>query len=86
MAPDKIAAALPTTTSFFQDHHRDVIISVIFTGAAAPLFVWLLASFALKLRAAGQSAWAVVVFALGITGWASVRAGRHFRARERGIR
>lgn len=62
-SPAKIA-------SFFQDNHRDVIISVLCTGAAAPLFIWLLASLALRLRTAGQGAWAVIVFALGVTGWA----------------
>jgi hypothetical protein len=54
--------------SFFHDNHREVAISVIFTGAAAALFLSLIATLALQLRAVDQAALAVVVFALAVGG------------------
>jgi hypothetical protein len=51
---------------FFQDHHQGVIASVVLTGIAGPFFVWFLAAVVLRLRAVGETAWAVAVFGLAL--------------------
>jgi len=52
--------------SFFSDHHRGVIASVVLTGIAGPFFVWFLVALVLRLRAVGETAWAVAAFGLGL--------------------
>jgi hypothetical protein len=51
--------------SWFTSNHRDVVVGAVFTSIAAPLFLLLLAALALRLRALGQGASAVAVFATG---------------------
>jgi H+/Cl- antiporter ClcA len=55
-------------TSYYQDHHSRTLLAFILSGAAAPLFGWLVASIAVALRDLGQAAWAFVAFAGGIVG------------------
>jgi hypothetical protein len=57
--------------SFFADHHRGVILSVVLTGIAGPFFVWFLVALVLRLRAAGETAWAVAAFGLGLVALAA---------------
>jgi hypothetical protein len=57
--------------NFFQEHHRGVIASVVLTGIAGPFFVWFLAALVLRLRAVGETAWAVAAFGLALTALAA---------------
>ena len=52
--------------SFFSDHHRGVIASVVLTGIAGPFFVWFVAALVLRLRAVGETACAVAAFGLAL--------------------
>ena len=61
---DKIA-------SFFTDHHRGVIASVVLTGIAGPFFIWFLVALVLRLRAVGETAWAVAAFGLALAALAA---------------
>jgi hypothetical protein len=54
--------------SFFNDHHRAVVVGAVLGGIAGPLFVCLLAALALRLRALGMTAWAGAVFGFGLVG------------------
>jgi hypothetical protein len=65
-SPPKFDDSPAEIASFFQDHHRSVIVGVILTGIASPLFAWLAITLALRLRAVGEAAWAAVVFGLAI--------------------
>jgi hypothetical protein len=60
-SPAKIA-------TFFNEHHRAVTVGVILSGIGGPLFVWLIAAIALRLRALGMTAWAGAAFGLGLVG------------------
>jgi hypothetical protein len=57
--------------SFFADHHRGVIVSVVLTGIAGPFFVWFLTALVLRLRAVGETAWAVAAFGLALAALAA---------------
>ncbi len=57
--------------SFFENHHRGVIVSVILTGIAGPFFIWFLAALVLRIRAAGETAWAVAAFGLALAALAA---------------
>src|SRR6266571_4164 len=67
-SPPKFDGSPAKIASFFQDHHRGVIVGVILTGLASPLFAWLAITLALRLRAVGEAAWGAVVFGLAIAG------------------
>ena len=57
--------------SYFSGHHRGVIASVVLTGIAGPFFVWFLVALVLRLRAVGETAWAVAAFALALAALAA---------------
>jgi hypothetical protein len=50
--PPKFAASGPTVTSFFHDHHKTVLVGILLTGLAVPLYVWFVAYLALAIRGA----------------------------------
>jgi hypothetical protein len=64
-ATDESAASI---THFFATNHRDVVVGALLTSIAAPLFLTLIVAFVLRLRALGQGAPAVAVFAFGVCG------------------
>src|SRR5919204_2981163 len=64
-ATDESAASI---THFFATNHRDVVVGALLTSIAAPLFVTLIVALVLRLRALGQGAPAVAVFAFGRRG------------------
>jgi hypothetical protein len=53
-------------THFFASNHREVVVGALLTSIAAPLFLMLLVGLVLRLRALGQGAAAVAVFAFGV--------------------
>jgi hypothetical protein len=63
-----------TISAYFRDHSRAIAAGSVLTGAAAPLFVWLFATVASRLRAAGQGAFALVALAALIAGTALATA------------
>ena len=70
-SPPDTGASPAKIANFFMDHHQGVIASVILTGIAGPFFVWFLAALVLRLRAIGETAWAVAAFGLGLSGLAA---------------
>jgi hypothetical protein len=48
--PPKFAASASKVTAFYQDHHRAMLIGMILTGVAIPLYVWFLAHLVLAIR------------------------------------
>ena len=46
--PPKFAASAAKVTSFYQDHHRTMLIGMVLTGIAIPLYVWFLATVAIR--------------------------------------
>jgi hypothetical protein len=48
--PPKFAASAEKVTAFYQDHHRAMLIGMILTGVAIPLYVWFLAHLVLAIR------------------------------------
>jgi hypothetical protein len=52
--PPKYNASATSVASWFADNHRAVLIGLILTGLAVPLYVWFLANLAVAFREAGQ--------------------------------
>src|SRR5262245_56863628 len=51
----------------FTTHNHAVLYSTLLTGIAAPLLAWLLVTLALGLHRLGETGWAVVGGALGLS-------------------
>ena len=78
--PPKFAAGSSTVVSYFDDHHRSILIGMILTGLAVPLYVWFTAQLALMVRGlygAGIALGGLLVAACAATGDALTATGSH---------
>lgn len=48
--PPKFAAEAPTVVHFYSSHHKSLLIAMILTGLAVPLYIWFTAHLALAIR------------------------------------
>jgi hypothetical protein len=54
-APPKLGAPSRSVVSYFDGHHRTILIGLILTGIAIPLYVWFLANLTVRLREGGHA-------------------------------